>query len=43
MEEFLEDKRIFYNDSDSDGEIYDNECSSDGDDESSNINDVIKE
>ena len=33
LEEFLEDKGIFYNNSDSDSETYDNESSSDGDDE----------
>ena len=37
LEEFLEDKIIFYNDSDSDSEIYDNESSSDGDDEQEDV------
>ena len=37
MEQFLEDKGIFYNDSNSNSETYDNESSSDGDDEQEEV------
>ena len=37
LEEFLEDEGIFYNDSSSDSETYDNESSNDGDDEQEEV------
>ena len=37
LEEFLEDKAIFYNNSNSDSETYDNESSSDDDDEQKEV------
>ena len=37
LEEILEDKGIFYNDSDNDNRTHDNESSSDGDDEQEEV------